>query len=73
MHDVKVFRNVMKMYKVSEEDIEINLTHDPTRDQIGEHTKKIMKLIDDGLHAKPKKIKYLVVVLMAGHGILKDG
>ena len=68
----------MKMYRLPEDggnrtNIEFALTKNYSYQTIMKTWEQIRDLLKDGLQTKPKKLNYLVIVLMAGHGILKDG
>ena len=73
INDAKVMRSALAKYRISDEDKEFDLTKNPTFAQVSAVFKEIKHKMLEGLMKKPKKINYVVFLLFAGHGILKDG
>ena len=70
--DCKVMKRTLEKYRISDNDIQFDLTQSPTLAEVKQTFEKISSLLVKGTHAKPK-VNYLVFLLFAGHGILKDG
>ena len=70
--DCKVMKKTLEKYRISDNDIQFDLTHSPTLAEVKKVFEEIKTLLVNGADEKPK-VNFLVFLLFAGHGILKDG
>ena len=69
--DCLALRACLEKYQIKESDV-VWLGDNPTTTQLGNEIDKISKKLRLGKKARPPE-SYLVIILFAGHGILKDG
>ena len=69
--DCEIMKKCLEKYQIKEQDV-VDLSNNPTADQTGRALDELSKRIRQGKQSEPPE-NYLVVLLFAGHGILRDG
>ena len=69
--DCEMLRMCLEKYQIRESDV-FWFGNNPTGKELGDAFDKLSKRLREGKRAKPAET-YLVIMLFAGYGILKDG
>ena len=69
--DCKEMIDCLEKYQIKENDV-IDLSNNPTTKETGEALDALSKDLREGKKADPP-VNYLVIFVLAGHGIIKEG